>query len=78
MTSGPCPLVIGAVHNVSLVSARILDSVVHDLETDQQARKSFVAEWGADCWREHRLLSAWESGLLKAGLLMRWLVIVHK
>ena len=78
VTSGSSSLVIGAVNNVSLTYAKILDSIVHDLEVDHQTMKSFVAQWGVNCWREHRLLSAWESGLLKTGLLMRWVVVVHR
>jgi hypothetical protein len=78
VTSGSSSLVIGAVNNVSLTYAKFLDSIVHDLEVDHQTMKSFVAQWGVSCWREHRLLSAWESGLLKTGLLMRWVVVVHR
>ena len=77
-TAGPSPLIVEEVRNVSDKYATILDSVNGELEVDRQMRSAFIEEWGVDCWREHRLLTAWESGLLNAGFLMRWIVVVRK
>jgi hypothetical protein len=77
-TSGPSPFVIDNVRNVSEEYATTLETVVRELALNRQARSSFIDQWGMECWREHRFLTEWESGLLRAGHLMKWIVVVRK
>jgi hypothetical protein len=77
-TSGSSPFVIESVRNVSGEYATILDTITAELEDNRQQRNSFIEQFGKECWREHRFLTAWESALLRVGYLTRWVVIVRK
>jgi hypothetical protein len=48
------------------------------LVEDRVLRMDLIRKWGVEGWREHRLMIAWEAGLLSAGYLQRWNVIVRK
>jgi hypothetical protein len=78
ITSGPSPLTIESVQNVSDEYAAILTSNVAGLEDDQQQRRLFIEQFGKGCWREHKFLMAWESGLLTSGYLTRWRIMARK
>jgi hypothetical protein len=73
-TSGPSPLVLDSVQNVSGEYATILNAIAAELEDDRQQRSSFIDRFGKECWWEHRFLMSWESALLSAGYLTRWVV----
>ncbi|KAI0780560.1 hypothetical protein BD413DRAFT_439056, partial [Trametes elegans] len=78
LTSGPSPLTIELVRNVSAEYAAFLRRSVHDLEDDWEIRDAFVREWGLRAWREERVCTAWEAALVDAGLLAGWAIVVHK
>ncbi len=77
LTSGPSPLTVQHVQNVTAEYATYLDDYVQDLEENDRIRRRFVAKWGLDAWREERLLVTWESALFRAGLLTRWIVLAR-
>ncbi|KAI0672846.1 hypothetical protein C8Q78DRAFT_1021645, partial [Trametes maxima] len=77
LTSGPTPLTVEVVRNVSEEYAAFLHRSVRDLEEDREVRSAFVREWGAVAWREERVCTAWEGALVDAGLLQGWAVVVR-
>ncbi|CDO73629.1 hypothetical protein BN946_scf185014.g99 [Trametes cinnabarina] len=77
-TSGPTPLTVELVRNVSQEYAMFLRRSVHDLEDDREIRDAFVREWGVAGWREERVCTAWEAALINAGLLAGWAIVVRK
>ncbi|KAI8989788.1 hypothetical protein BD414DRAFT_485186 [Trametes punicea] len=78
LTSGPTPLTVELVRNVSEEYAIFLKRSVHDLEDDWEFRDAFVREWGMAAWREERVCTAWEAALVDAGLLAGWAIVVRK
>ncbi|KAI0333613.1 hypothetical protein GY45DRAFT_1334878 [Cubamyces sp. BRFM 1775] len=78
LTSGPEPFKIELVRNVSEEYALFLWRSVNDLEEDREIRDAFVREWGVEAWREERVCTAWEAGLIGAGLLAGWAIVVRK
>lgn len=78
LTSGPAAFNIEFVHDASVVHAIDLNKRIQELETDIYSRKAFIAKWGLGTWREERFLIAWETALIAAGLLTRWVVLVRR
>ncbi|OSD08488.1 hypothetical protein PYCCODRAFT_1357124 [Trametes coccinea BRFM310] len=78
LTSGPAPLTVELVRNVSEEYAAFLRRSVQDLEEDREIRDAFAREWGVAGWREERVCTAWEAALVDAGLLAGWAVVVRK
>jgi len=77
-TTGPSPLIIESVQNVSIEYAEILNSVALGLQDNRQRRNSIIDQFGREFWLEHRFLTDWESSLLTAGYLTRWVVTARK
>ncbi|KAL1720138.1 hypothetical protein EV715DRAFT_197997 [Schizophyllum commune] len=63
-----------AVTNISANCASDLLELRERLHSDASMRSSYVARYGVECWRERRLMLAWEAALLRAGMLERWSV----
>ncbi|KAF9014004.1 hypothetical protein BDQ17DRAFT_1341896 [Cyathus striatus] len=63
--------------NVSLKHATRLQLIARDLADDYMKRTEFIEKWGIKSWREQRTMLSWEAGLLKAGILTRWQVVVQ-
>ncbi|KAL1687091.1 hypothetical protein GGG16DRAFT_117298 [Schizophyllum commune] len=63
-----------AVTNISVNYASDLLELRERLHSDASTRSSYVARYGVECWRERRLMLAWEAALLRAGMLERWSV----
>ncbi|KAL1676080.1 hypothetical protein EV122DRAFT_217083 [Schizophyllum commune] len=63
-----------AVTNISDNYASDLLELRERLHSDASTRSSYVARYGVECWRERRLMLAWEAALLRAGMLERWSV----
>ncbi len=78
LVSGPSPLAIESVQNVSKDYAKYLSRYVQDLTQAPDVRTKFVANWGIEGWREERLLAAWEDALVNIGSLQRWVILVRK
>lgn len=78
LTSGPAPLVIESVQNVSDEYAAYLRQYVQDLTDNPSVRARFIARWDIEGWREERFLATWEESLCRAGLLSRWVVLARK
>ena len=76
--SGPAPLAVESVQNVSEQYASYLDRYVHELANLPKVRDKFVTQWGLAGWREERLLVTWEAALFRAGLMVRWVVLVTR
>ncbi|KAH9852695.1 hypothetical protein C2E23DRAFT_778581 [Lenzites betulinus] len=78
LTSGPAPLNVVLVRNVSTEYAVFLRRSAHALDDDWEIRDAFVREWGAEAWREERVCTMWEAALVDAGMLTGWAVVVRK
>ncbi|PSR77625.1 hypothetical protein PHLCEN_2v7815 [Hermanssonia centrifuga] len=78
LVSGPSPLAIESVQNVSKDYAKYLSRYVQDLTQAPDVRTKFVANWGIEGWREERLLATWEDALVNIGSLQRWVILVRK
>ncbi|KIP12339.1 hypothetical protein PHLGIDRAFT_113814 [Phlebiopsis gigantea 11061_1 CR5-6] len=76
LTSGSSPLVVESVQNVSEQYASYLDRYARELTDLPKVRDKFVAQWGIAGWREERLMVTWEAALFRAGLMLRWVVLV--
>jgi len=46
--------------------------------TDRALRSAVIEKWGEKGWREHIFLMDWEVGLLAAGFLTRWSIVIRK
>ena len=66
-----------AVTNISAIYASDLLELRERLHFDASTRSSYVARYGVECWRERRLMLAWEAALLRAGMLERWSVELY-
>ena len=78
LTSGQAPLTIEVVRNVSQEYSGFLHRCVGLLEDDTKSRSAFVQKWGREAWNEERLTTSWEAGLVDAGLLESWVIVVSK
>ncbi|TBU35611.1 hypothetical protein BD311DRAFT_813395 [Dichomitus squalens] len=78
LTTGPNMLTVEVARNVSREYAHFLHGSVDRLENDPYTRAAFVRQWGMQAWAEERLCTAWEAGLLDAGLLEGWAIVVCK
>lgn len=68
---------ITLVQDISATYANSLDGYATALETNSVARSQFISAWGIEGWREEVFYAAWEAEVVRAGLLARWMVIVH-
>lgn len=78
ITSGPTPLIVESVQNVSEQYSGYLQEYTHNLTYNPVKRDKFVSDFGLEGWREERLLGHWEAALFTAGVLTRWVVLVRK
>lgn len=78
LASGPSPLIIISVQNVSDQYANYLHAYVQDLTDNPGVRERFVERWTVEGWREERFMATWEESLCRAGLLTRWVVLARK
>lgn len=78
VSSGPSPLLVESVQNVSDQYAGFLQDYTRDLTYLSSARDKFVSRWGVAGWREERLLGSWEAALFSTTILSRWLILVRK
>lgn len=78
ITSGPSPLAVESVQNVSDGYIAFLEDYVQELTYLPSARDKFVSQWGMAGWREERLLGSWEAALFSSAIMSRWLVLVSK
>ncbi|KAH9952075.1 hypothetical protein B0H21DRAFT_12441 [Amylocystis lapponica] len=78
LTTGPTPLTVHSVKNISEERATSLNAYVHQLEDDTVLRAEFASRWGMEGWREEKFYAAWEAALLASVLLEEWLVVVQK
>lgn len=69
---------IESIQNVSQHTASFLQTLSTSLEDDSEVRTKFIDRWSIEGWREHRFLMDWEAGLLSAGLLTKWVIVVRK
>ncbi|KAF8163503.1 hypothetical protein B0H34DRAFT_837142 [Crassisporium funariophilum] len=74
LSSGPWT--IKSIQNISNLHALALDKLGQDLLYDKAARSAFIEGANVAAWREKIFRLAWEAALLRAGLLMRWRVIL--
>lgn len=77
LASGKNSLNILVTQNSSTEYAKELNEYAERLEYDPEERTAFIKTSGVQAWREERLYARWEAGLLNAGLLTRWIVLVE-
>lgn len=73
LTSGPRPLVVFSVKNVSHRYGAALGQYARGLEEDRK-RVQMIEQFGAEEWRRERLLKMWEAELYNGGWMSRWIV----
>lgn len=78
LTSGTSPLIIESITNVTSAQITTLKHLDQELVGDKILRSNLIRKWGEKGWREHRLMISWEVGLLTAGYLAKWIIIVRK
>ena len=78
LTSNDGSCAIESVNNVSRQRAEHLYQIEQQLTDDRKARREVVNGEGIYRWREKRLILGWEAGLLTAGLLIRWRILLKK
>ncbi|KAF8798200.1 hypothetical protein BYT27DRAFT_7265305 [Phlegmacium glaucopus] len=69
---------IKSIGNISSWHAHSLLHLEERLSNDRHLRMTCVQEEGIAGWREKKLMLAWEAGLLRAGFLTRWRVVIMK
>lgn len=69
---------IKSIGNISSWHAHSLLQLEERLSNDRHLRMTCVREEGIAGWREKKFMLAWEAGLLRAGFLMRWRVVLVK
>ena len=78
LSTGSPTVSIQHITNVTAEHVTALRMMEQSLVTDPVRRLNMISKWGLDGWRDHRLMIAWEAGLLSAGYLQRWNVVVRK
>lgn len=78
INSGPEPLIIQGIHNISGLAAGQIHKHLQEIDADPALRASIVARIGMESWREMKLKWNWRAGLLIAGKLENWMIIVRK
>jgi hypothetical protein len=69
---------INSIGNISRWHAHSLLQLEERLSNDRHLRMTCVQEEGIAGWREKKFMLAWEAGLLRAGFLTRWRVVLVK
>lgn len=78
LSSGPDPLAICSIHNLSEMYATQLRADVRAIEEHGDLRAAMVEQIGMNHWRWLKLITDWKTGLLTAGKIVTWMVIVQK
>ena len=69
---------ITSIVDISRWHAHSLLQLEERLSNDRHLRMTCVQDEGIAKWREKKFMLAWEAGLLRAGLLTRWRVVLVK
>ena len=69
---------IRSIVDISRWHAQSLLQLEERLSNDRHLRMTCVQEEGITGWRVEKFMLAWEAGLLRAGLLTRWRVVLVK
>lgn len=69
---------IRSIVDISRWHAHSLLQLEERLSSDRHLRMTCVQEEGIAEWREKKFMLAWEAGLLRAGFLTRWRVVLVK
>ena len=69
---------IRSIVDISRWHAHSLLQLEERLSNDRHLRMTCVQEEGITGWREKKFMLAWEAGLLRAGFLTRWRVVLVK
>lgn len=78
LISGPAPLVICSIHNLSEKFAAQLQDDIKTMEQTPALRKVVVENIGMDNWRWLNLMTNWKAGLLATRKISTWVIIVKK
>ena len=78
VNSSSDPLVIQGIHNISGLAARQIHDHLQEIDADPALRASIIERIGMESWREMKLKWTWRAGLLMAGKLENWMIIVRR
>lgn len=66
--------------SITNISSEHADSLLvqeKELATSKDLRNHVVSNRGLTGWRKRRLALVWQAGLLSAGLLIRWRIVLN-
>jgi hypothetical protein len=78
LSSEPSTIRVKSIVDISRWHAHSLLQLEERLSNDRHLRTTCVQEEGIAGWREKKFMLAWEAGLLRAGFLTRWRVVLVK
>jgi hypothetical protein len=68
---------ITLVRDVSEAHASHLDALTKSLQTTKKRQAEFVHAWGEEGLREETFFTTWEAALFRAGILVRYEVVIE-
>ncbi|EJD02276.1 uncharacterized protein FOMMEDRAFT_168774 [Fomitiporia mediterranea MF3/22] len=77
LTSGPHPLRVLSLSNASASYTTALETHASSLEYDAVTRRECIKSLGVQGWREERLYTRLEAAGLRAGVVMKWVVLLE-
>lgn len=77
LASGPTPLAVAAIFNLSEDCVKSLNAYAEDLGDDRTIMQTFIQQRGIESWREEQFRASWEAACLTAKLLEKWAVVVR-
>lgn len=78
INSGSNPLIIQGIHNISGLAAKQIHDHLQEIDADPTLRANIIERIGMESWREMKLKWDWKAGLLVAGKLENWMIIVRR
>ena len=77
LASGPSPLAITAVFNLSEENAKAFNAYAESLWEDKILMRRFIQQRGIETWRAEQLRASWEGACLTTRLIEKWAIVVR-
>lgn len=78
LASGPSPLAVTAIFNLSEENARSLNAYAEGLQEDRSLMQEFIQRRGVESWRAEQFRASWEAACLTTGLLEKWAIVIRR
>lgn len=78
LASGPNPLAVTAIFNVSEECMKSLSAYAESLGDDRTTMQTFIQQRGIESWRAEQFRASWEAACLTTRLLEKWAVVVRR